>query len=227
MSENVKNAVHDGKFRLNGPRDPNDRNKKPDSLSFSMFNHSPSLACFTEKGNVFFPLDVLKLTQITDTLQELSRYDAPKQFRWEVKGFDKNSRKNEVRGTLIAGRAESGEVFLAVIGVGWDKPVKFPFRPAFDFRPMDVNGNYLDEKEISGVIARNYAKALYDTFIQCYVDDYKHPEPRGQGGNRGNYNGNSSYQRNNNSGGGYNNNSSSNNTGGAPASDADWDVDII
>ena len=221
---NEKNALNNTAFRLNGPRDPNDRSKKPDNISFSMFNNQLSLSCFTDRGNVFFNLDVLMATDLIEKIRECAQSDTPKQQRWEVRGYDKNTRKKEVRGTIIVGRNERSECFIAVAAAGWDKPTKFTFHPQYDFRPMDASGNYIDEKQYSSIVANNFAKALYDTYIGCMVKDYRHPEPRGSGGGNGGY-------RNSNGGGGYN--SGGGNSGGhgnsqsSNYSNDSFDIDII
>lgn len=221
---NEKNAVSNTAFRLNGPRDPNDKSKKPDNVSFSMFNNQLSLSCFTERGNVFFNLDVVMATDLIDQIRACARSDSPRQQRWEVRGYDKNTRKKEVRGTIIVGRNERDECFLAIAAAGWDKPTKFTFRPHYDFRPMDASGNYIDERQYSSIVANNFANALYDTYIGCLVKDYRHPEPRGNNGGGGGYrnpNGGGSYGGNN-----YNSGGGNNSQPGAPAN-FDFDVDII
>lgn len=226
MSEKAKNAVHNNAFRLYGPRDPNDKSKRPDSLNISMFANNLSLSCFSERGNVFFNLDVAQATDLVDRIQEAAKSQGPRQFRWENRAYNKDTRKKDVRGTIIVGKSDSNECYIAVTTPNWDKPIKFSFRPSFDFRPMDSNGNYIDEKEYSAIIANNYARALYDTYIVCLANDYTHPEPRGNGGG---------YNRSSSGGGNYNNRNGNNHGGnsgggnaGGGASNDDWgDIDII
>lgn len=173
QSPNTWSVLDLAKLRLSGkPWNKDDPKLRPSLQVYFGKNGNPRIRVYMNDGamgnaSTSINLDPPHFFALLEDLKQISEVEESNRHQWGVKARFKNGRqleKPEVIAKVSVGRDSEGVVYLAV-ATDTSKTAIFPFQTNYWFELLGADGEKLDARKASNIMASSWVKWMHDLYI--------------------------------------------------------------